>query len=201
MVSIGANETMNEQQKCKQKKKKTATCTFGQLHFSHRFCFRPCCVCACVVCRAGVGYLLGLFLLFILLSALALSRKRAWLTVGTRRSFDESADALSSVGDGVVRDSNGEVEVRIGAKTTSMAVHDAETRAREENSRLPFTRMDLAFIDLRYVVTVTEQDDAGVKRTYERALLQGINGFAKAGELTALMVSISATQHSTHHRH
>ena len=122
-----------------------------------------------------------------------LSRKRAWLTVGTRRSFDESAEALDSVGDST---STGEVEVRIGAKTTSMAVHDAEARTREENSRLPFTRMDLAFIDLRYVVTVTEQDDAGVKRTYDRALLQGINGYAKAGELTALMVSMHAHIHT-----
>ena len=143
--------------------------------------------------RSGVGYLLGLFLLFILLGALALSRKRAWLTVGTRRSFDESAEALDSVGDST---GAGEVEVRIGAKTTSMAVHDAEARTREENSRLPFTRMDLAFIDLRYVVTVTEQDDAGVKRTYDRALLQGINGYAKAGELTALMVSTHTQAHT-----
>ena len=85
--------------------------------------------------------------------------------------------------------------MRIGAQTTSTAVHDAEVRTREENSRLPFTRMDLAFIDLRYVVTVTEQDDAGVKRTYDRALLQGINGYAKAGELTALMVSTHARTH------
>ena len=93
-------------------------------------------------------------------------RKRAWLTVGTRRSFDESAGALDSIGDSM---SAGEVEGRIGAKTTSTAVHDAEARTREENHRLPFTRMDLDFIDLRYVVTVTEQDDANVKRTLERA--------------------------------
>ena len=87
--------------------------------------------------------------------------------------------------------SAGEVQVRVGAQATSMAVHDAETRAREENSRLPFTRMDLAFIDLRDVVTVTEQDDVGVKRTFEPALLQRIS---KSGEpsraVSALLLSI-----------
>ena len=138
-------------------------------------------------CRAGVGYLFGLFFVCIGLGVLALSTKRSWLTVGTRRSFDESPEALASLGDS--GDSSGEMEVRVGAKTTSMAMHAAEAHQREEASRLPFTRMDLAFVDLRYTVVVTEQDDTGVKRTYDRALLQGINGYAKAGELTALMVS------------
>lgn len=60
------------------------------------------------------------------------------------------------------------MEFRIGARASSMAVHDTETRASEESSRLPFTHMDLAFIDLRCVVTVTEKDDPDVKGTFER---------------------------------
>ena len=61
----------------------------------------------------------------------------------------------------------------------------------EENSRLPFTRMDLAFIDLRCVVTVNEKDDAGVKRTFEPALLQRISKSGEpSGAVSALLLSI-----------
>jgi len=85
------------------------------------------------------------------------------------------------------------VEERIGAKTTSMIAESALAQQREDANNLSFTRMDLAFSDLRYSVTVKEIDEkTGKMGTRERTLLSGINGFAKAGELTALMGSSGA---------
>ena len=132
----------------------------------------------------GVGYLAGLFAFFIGMSAFSLMSLRSWLTVGTRREhIDDDAEGL-----GVDA-----VEVRIGAKTTSMVAALADAKLAEDANEIRFERMDLSFVDLRYTVTVTEMDEAtGKPRTYDRALLQGINGYAKAGELTALMGSSGA---------
>ena len=144
---------------------------------------------------AGVAFLAGLFLVFLACSALVLKHKRSWLTVGTRR--DHSAEECIVEEDGRVLAASMQVEVpvqaRIGAKSTSAAAAIEDARVAAEANQLAFQRMDLAFVDLRYTVTVTEIDDAtGMPRTYERALLQGINGYAKAGELTALMGSSGA---------
>lgn len=163
---------------------------------------------------AAVGYLAGVFVLFVFLSSFVLSSKRSWLTIGTRRNTNEEPAQAGGENGGApaAEESKGRVvvqtvghqtrqlqshqsavyEVRLGAKTTSMAA-DAEAHARqEEANQLDFQKMDLSFRNLRYTVTVTEQDDDGKKRTYDRALLQGVNGFAKAGELTALMGSSGA---------
>ena len=141
---------------------------------------------------ASIGFNFGLFFIFVVLSALALSAKRAWLSIGTRRSHDESAEALNSLGTECGDTSGGMVRVRVGARSTSMREAITLHEVAAESTGLEFTRMDLTFSSLRYTVTVTEQDDAGVERTYERALLQDINGFARAGELTALMGSSGA---------
>lgn len=141
---------------------------------------------------ASIGFNFGLFLVFVVVGAMALSTKRAWLSIGTRRSHDESVEALNSLGTECGDTTGGMVRVRVGARSTSMreavTLHDVAA----ESTGLEFTRMDLTFASLRYTVMVTEQDDAGVERTYERALLTGINGFARAGELTALMGSSGA---------
>ena len=143
----------------------------------------------------GIGYLAGLFAFFVGTSAYVLISLRSWLTVGTRRDHNEGAISESEI-DGAKADETH--QVRIGAKTTSMAAAHEEARAQEDSNQLAFTRMDLSFQDLRYTVTVTEQDEDGKPRTYERALLQGINGYAKAGELTALMGSSGAGKVKTH---
>lgn len=60
-------------------------------------------------------------------------------------------------------------------------------------SDLHFERMDLAWRDLHYSVPVSEKDQAtGKQRTVQRELLAGVSGFARAGELTALMGSSGA---------
>jgi hypothetical protein len=137
---------------------------------------------------SGIAYLAGVFAFFIGMSAYSLMSLRSWLTVGTRREhIDDDGDEQLAAASAPV------VEVRIGAKTSSMVAAIADARRAEDANEIKFERMDLSFVDLRYTVTVTEQDDAtGKPKTYDRALLQGINGYAKAGELTALMGSSGA---------
>jgi len=92
---------------------------------------------------AAIGFNLGLFLLFVVVSAAALSLKRAWLSVGTRRSHDESAEALSSLGSECGDTSGGVVRVRVGARSTSMREEVTLHEVAGESSGLEFTRMDL----------------------------------------------------------
>lgn len=157
---------------------------------------------------AGIGFLGGVFVLFLLVSAWILKSKRTALTSGTKRSHDEEealeADLAAVEGrdldasqaqaqGGASPGAGGDFHVRIGAKTTSMLAEAALDQQREDANHLSFTRMDLAFSDLRYTVTVKELDErTGKMVTRERTLLDGINGFAKAGELTALMGSSGA---------
>ena len=150
---------------------------------------------------AGIGFLAGVFILFLFVSAWILKSKRTALTSGTKRSHDEEealeADQAAVEGRDAPQagspGSGGAIEVRIGAKTTSMLAESALAQQREDANNLSFTRMDLAFSDLRYSVTVKELDEkTGKMVTRERTLLNGINGFAKAGELTALMGSSGA---------
>jgi ABC-type uncharacterized transport system YnjBCD ATPase subunit len=133
---------------------------------------------------SGVAYQFGLFIFFVLLSSAALKYKRSWLTVGTRRTDVVELEAA---------DASVAIEVRLGAKTTSMAAAAQEKQMAEDAHQLEFERMNLSFIDLKYEVTVTETNEAtGKEETKQRQLLAGINGFARAGELTALMGSSGA---------
>jgi len=153
---------------------------------------------------AGIGFLGGMFVLFLFVSAWILKSQRTALTSGTKRSHDEEealeADQAAVEGRDAAQaggsdgsPGGGAIEVRIGAKTTSMIAESALAQQREDANNLSFTRMDLAFSDLRYSVTVKEIDEkTGKMGTRERTLLSGINGFAKAGELTALMGSSGA---------
>jgi ABC-type multidrug transport system fused ATPase/permease subunit len=148
---------------------------------------------------AGIGYLIGVFVLVVCLSALVLARKRSWLTVGTRREHAEEGHAQDAHGssaslaalDSLQRPRVVE-DVRIGMKTSSM-VRDADAaQAREASNQLPFQRMDITFTNLNYTVTVPDEERPG--KTRDRMLLQNVNGFARAGELTALMGSSGAGQ-------
>jgi hypothetical protein len=148
---------------------------------------------------AGVGYLLGLFVLVVCLSALALARKRSWLTVGTRREHAEEGHAQDAFGSSASIAALDSLQlrrladdVRIGMKTSSM-VRDADAaQALEDSKDLAFQRMDITFTNLNYTVTVPDEERPG--KTRDRMLLQNVNGFARAGELTALMGSSGAGQ-------
>ncbi len=151
----------------------------------------------------GIAYLLGVFAVFIFINGYLLASRRSWLTTGTRRVKEITHDEEESPA-GVP-----EIKVRIGEKVSGDghhmrvgAPHLAGARAiraslqsagqHDSEVGIAFEPMDLTFSDLRYVVTVTEMDSTGAKRTYDRALLTGVNGFARAGELTALMGSSGA---------
>ena len=105
-----------------------------------------------------------------------------FLSPGTRRT-DEPTSTMDT----------SQIQVRVGAKTTSMVAAAEEKRLLEESNQVAFTRSDLSFIDLKYEVTVSAKDETtGKTETKQRQLLAGINGFARAGELTALMGSSGA---------
>ena len=145
----------------------------------------------------GIIYLVGVFLLFILINGYLLASRRSWLTTGTRRSHDETESP----------DHAAEFKVRVGERVSfapgsngAAAPGQGESDQLTDGTGLGFTPMDLTFSDLSYVVTVTEIDGAtGKKTTRARNLLTGINGFARAGELTALMGSSGAGKVSHTH--
>ncbi len=167
----------------------------------------------------GIGYLLGLFCVLICLSATALKYKRSGITTGTRREHAEegltqdetgsfiepftdttsaaaadagNTDTAALVGAGqqqqCQRVAPAAPDVVLGMKTSSMLLARAAADALEASRELAFTRMDLSFTDLKYTVQVKGEDG----KLKDRVLLNSVNGFAKAGELTALMGSSGA---------
>jgi len=149
---------------------------------------------------AGVGYLLGLFVVAIFGSAVALAYKRSWLTVGTRRDHTEESHAQDASGSSASAATLDELqrqrqlqaggEVRVGVKTSSMARAADAAQAMADSHELQFQRMDISFADLTYTVQVPDEEHK--RKTKDRKLLQGVSGYAKAGELTALMGSSGA---------
>ena len=145
---------------------------------------RSCACCLTALFKwAGIGYLIGFFALMMAISTLLLAKVRYPLTTGTKRFLDEEAGA------------DREDEAKLGTtpqqlyastSTTSTSfttIHSAATA-------LPFQPVDLAWRDIHYSVMVDRTD--GGKGKVARKLLDGISGYAKAGQLTALMGSSGA---------
>jgi hypothetical protein len=146
----------------------------------------------------------GLFLFLTFTSVLALrSSMYRWLTTGTRRT-DEVEEAAAPV-------ANGELHIDVAER--GLAQHNAGSHAHASTAQsskrlaaavnsnaagdaIPFTSLDLSWSDLRYTVQVDAEDEQGKKIKKDRVLLAGINGFAAAGQLTALMGSSGAGQES-----
>ena len=133
-------------------------------------------------------------LLFTAASAAALTLKRTELTNGTRRAEKEEEEAETDE-----QRQQQQVAITVqpvagGGSASAPASGPAKSLATFSSSQvqLPFVPVSLAWSDIRYEVRVTEQDEAGKPRTYDRALLQGISGYARTGELTALMGSSGA---------
>lgn len=134
---------------------------------------------------AGLGYLAALYVLLSLLGVVALrsSMHRA-LTTGTRRT--DEAEEVSA-------EAEGEVRVQVAAEyASSNQISNAAGEA------IPFQRLGLSWQDLRYTVQVDGEDEHGKPVKKDRVLLSGINGFARAGQLTALMGSSGAGTCRTH---
>ena len=166
---------------------------------------------------AGIGYLLGFFLLFAVISSYAIRYIRAGVSLGTKR--------IATVDPSHVRDSiaysitpskvPAEVEVVTTMPETPQlkaasnggeaavemqGTHVSAGLGKQPASQfsksfqmagLPFTPVSLAWRDINYYVTIVS--GKGKQKTkVEKQLLKGINGFSQPGTLTALMGSSGA---------
>jgi energy-coupling factor transporter ATP-binding protein EcfA2 len=122
----------------------------------------------------GIAILWGYIFIFVFGSAYVLQNRRFQLTMGTRRTVtqvDENA-------------------IKIEIKQTKENINSNDYHLLPEESitkSLPFISANLVFTNLHYSVPVTVD-----KVTFDKKLLSGINGYAKAGTLTALMGSSGA---------
>jgi ABC-type Mn2+/Zn2+ transport system ATPase subunit len=157
----------------------------------------------------AIVYMIGLYLILSILSTMALHYARAWPSRGTKRNqdaealqeeerlFAEAAAAAVAGVKGITTTSSMHSppppiskvhEVRLGSGLSSMSLP-----VQRQDTELSFTPINLAFKDLCYFVPIEVEDPAtGKKSVVERQLLRSINGFARAGELTALMGSSGA---------
>jgi ABC-type Mn2+/Zn2+ transport system ATPase subunit len=159
----------------------------------------------------AIVYMIGLYLILSALSTVALHYARAWPSRGTKRNqdaealqeeerlFAEAAAAAVAGVKGTTITTTSSMhsppppiskvhEVRLGSGLSSMSLP-----VQRQDTELSFTPINLAFKDLCYFVPIEVEDPAtGKKNVVERQLLRSINGFARAGELTALMGSSGA---------
>jgi ABC-type multidrug transport system ATPase subunit len=147
---------------------------------------------------AGIGFLLGFFLICLALSAVALAYVRIERNVGTSRSKekteDEGEDEQSLAieddadgADGIAPGSRGNSMMHITASPApsmrTMGSMNIMPSARViPMSALTFTPMTLVFQNIRYTVTLPKDIGGGTK-----VLLQGIYGAARPGKILALM--------------
>jgi len=128
---------------------------------------------------AGVGYILGFFLVCILASAYLLKTVRFDLLQGTKRKKDDLP--LIAANSPPVTKSLQTIEIPNPA--LGGARPKSSSRIINNSFSLPFTPLSLAFHDLHYTVKVKNSEGA----TVDRKLLNGISGYVKPGQLTALM--------------
>ena len=170
---------------------------------------------------AGIGYLLGFFALFAVISSLAISHIRAGVSLGTKRVASVEANQVREQATPVV--SGGQVptdvelaatppEAQNGANPENGANPNPNTTGAEmqgtqvtigiakqpsqfsrsfQMAGLPFTPVSLAWRDINYFVTIVS-GKGKAKKKVEKQLLKGINGFSQPGTLTALMGSSGA---------
>ena len=156
---------------------------------------------------AGIGYEVAFLITCLLAASYLLVTIRFDLLQGTKRKKDASAAsrgaatpplAISSDGDAGGAGSGGgasPVEAAV-PRAPSLATIDipapglARGQSGQRSSRvinatfaIPFQPMSLVFSDLHYTVKVKNQEG----QTVDRKLLNGISGYVKPGQLTALM--------------
>ena len=142
---------------------------------------------------ATVGYLIGFFLFITGLCVLVLSVVRYPLTMGTRRFLEEEAAAEKEEEDATNRQKReaggaaGSMAITLDKAVTAAQSYASSFKLQSASTALPFQPIDLAWRNIHYTVIV-EKDGKKVPRK----LLTGINGYAKAGQLTALMGSSGA---------
>ena len=165
---------------------------------------------------AGIGYLLGFFLLFAVISSYAIMYIRAGVSLGTKRvatvdagharedaalqsatakqqppEVELAATAPPDTPAAGAADPNGAGELKGTQVAVSIGRQPSQFSRSFQMAGLPFTPVSLAWRDINYYVTIVS--GKGKKKTkVEKQLLRGINGFSQPGTLTALMGSSGA---------
>lgn len=116
---------------------------------------------------AGIGFLVGCFFFFVFLSAFVLRNSREILNIGTKRINDEAGDTNNT----------DKRHATVHANGNGSANDDS-------HSTMLFKPVTVTFRNLKYTVFIGKKDPL--------VLLQGINGYARPGTLTALMGSSGA---------
>ena len=142
---------------------------------------------------AGIGYEVGFFVFCILLASYLLVTVRFDLLQGTKRKKVDDAQALVNAPGGAP--GGGDNPSSPSVRSSSLQSIDipapglSRAQSGQRSSRvlnatfaIPFQPMSLVFMDLHYTVKVKQQ-----KQTVDRKLLNGISGYVKPGQLTALM--------------
>ena len=147
---------------------------------------------------AAIGYLIGFFLFVTGLCVLVLSVVRFPLTMGTKRFLDEEATAEREEEEAATRQkrevgnsgAGGSIAITLDKAVSAAQSYASSFKLQSASTALPFQPIDLAWRNIHYTVMVDRTD--GGKGKVGRKLLTGINGYAKAGQLTALMGSSGA---------
>ena len=142
---------------------------------------------------AGIGYMLGFFFASLLAASYLLVTVRFDLLQGTKRKKDDGSSAPSTAtGTGPAATAGPGTAVKTPSLQTIdiPAPHLSRGQSGQRSSRvinatfaIPFQPMSLVFTDLHYTVKVKNAE----KQTVDRKLLNGISGYVKPGQLTALM--------------
>ena len=136
----------------------------------------------------GIGYELGFFVFCILLASYLLVTVRFDLLQGTKRKkADDSSVAGVPMNGGALNPQNRPPSLQtidIPAPGLSRGQSGGQRSSRVINATfvIPFQPMSLVFTELHYTVKVKKD-----KQTVDRKLLNGISGYVKPGQLTALM--------------
>ena len=149
---------------------------------------------------AGIGYLLGFFLLFAVISSYAIKYIRAGVSLGTKRVASVQADAVRQPGV-TSRQVPNEVELvatppetvngngaarQSEMQGTQVTVPIGKQMGNTQMSKsfqmvgLPFIPVSLAWRDINYFVTIVT-GKGKTKTKVEKQLLKGINGFSQPG--------------------
>ena len=163
---------------------------------------------------AGFGYLVGFMIVCLLFASFLLVTVRFDLLQGTKRKKEDSAaatDKLPLVLSSPSALAHSPSAAGASGEAVAVTVQPAAAATRapslgrvngQSSSKLvnvsfsiPFQPMSLAFDSLHYTVKVKTQGG----KTIDRKLLNGINGYVKPGQLTALMgASGAGTAHIRH---
>ena len=141
---------------------------------------------------AGIGYILGVTVLMLAVAMAVLHWVRYPVSTGTKRSLDEELARGGHIrvvvptvaSPTLTPQDSGDVTTKAAAAPQSKDTTDSAA------SVLPFEPIDLAWKGITYSVNVKQADGSHTSRT----LLHSIDGFSKAGTLTALMGSSGAGQ-------